>query len=38
MPIDHYKRETGQAGYKIKDLPGIIFRNIVGILKIKYLN
>ena len=38
VPIDHYKRETGQAGYKIKDLPGIIFRNIVGILKIKYLN
>ena len=28
----------GQAGYKIKDLPGIIIRNILGIIKIKFLN
>lgn len=38
VPIEHYGRKMGQAGYKIKDLPGIIIRNILGIIKIKFLN
>ncbi len=36
VPINHYKRETGEAGYKLIKLPGIILRNIIGLLKIKF--
>ena len=36
-PIEHFSRESGEAGYKLKHLPGIILRNIKGLLKIKFL-
>ena len=36
VPIIHFKRESGEAGYKLKNLFGIILRNIVGLLKIKF--
>lgn len=29
-------RLEGEAGYKLKSLPGIIFRNIYGLIKIKF--
>jgi glycosyltransferase involved in cell wall biosynthesis len=35
-PIKHYPRLEGEAGYKLKSLPGIIFRNIYGLIKIKF--
>lgn len=35
-PITHYKRISGEAGYKIIQLPFIILRNIKGLLKIKF--
>ena len=38
VSIDHFKRESGQAGYKLKNLLGIIVRNIIGIIKIKFTN
>ena len=36
VPIKHFKRESGQAGYEFKNLFGIIIRNIIGLLKIKF--
>ena len=36
VPIKHFKREAGEAGYKFKNLFGIIIRNIIGLLKIKF--
>ena len=36
VPIIHFKRESGEAGYKFKNLFGIILRNIIGLLKIKF--
>lgn len=35
-PIKHYPRIEGEAGYKLKNLLGIIFRNIYGLIKIKF--
>ncbi len=35
VPIEHFKREEGEAGYKLINLPGIILRNFIGLLKIK---
>ena len=35
-PIKHYPRSEGEAGYKLKNLLGIIFRNIYGLIKIKF--
>ena len=35
-PIKHYPRLEGEAGYKLKNLLGIIFRNIYGLIKIKF--
>ena len=35
VPINHFKREKGIAGYKIIDLPGIILRNFIGLIKIR---
>tara|TARA_B100001057_G_scaffold491364_1_gene581429 strand:+ start:116 stop:823 length:708 start_codon:yes stop_codon:yes gene_type:complete len=37
VPIIHYERKEGEAGYGIYKLPGIIFRNIFGLIKIKLL-
>ena len=37
VPIIHYERKEGEAGYSIYKLPGIIFRNILGLIKIKLL-
>ena len=36
VPIIHFKRQSGEAGYKFKNLFGIILRNIIGLLKIKF--
>ena len=38
VPIKHYKRTAGEAGYKIKNLLGIIYRNCLGLIKIKISN
>ena len=35
VPIEHFKREAGEAGYKLKNLIGIIIRNLKGLIKIK---
>jgi hypothetical protein len=35
ISIEHFRRETGEAGYKLKDLIGIVVRNIIGLIKIK---
>ena len=35
IPIDHFRREAGEAGFKLKHLIGIIVRNIIGLVKIK---
>ncbi len=35
IPIDHFRREAGEAGFKLKHLIGIIVRNIIGLIKIK---
>lgn len=35
VSIDHFKRDAGEAGYKLKNLIGIIFRNLKGLIKIK---
>jgi glycosyltransferase involved in cell wall biosynthesis len=35
-PIKHYPRIEGESGYKLKNLLGIIFRNIYGLIKIKF--
>ena len=34
-PIEHFSRKEGEAGYQFKDLIGIIFRNVIGLIKIK---
>ncbi len=36
VPILHYKRTQGDAGYKLIKMPGIILRNTMGLLKIKF--
>ncbi len=36
VPIKHYSRNIGEAGYKLKNLLGIILRNFIGLLKIKF--
>jgi len=36
VPINHHRREKGIAGYRLKSLPGIIIRNIIGLFKIKF--
>ena len=36
VPIAHFKRIKGEAGYKITNLPIIILRNTIGLLKIKF--
>jgi len=36
VKIKHYKRKSGEAGYKFKDLIGIISRNTLGLFKIKF--
>lgn len=36
VPIEHFERKEGEAGYSITKLPGIIVRNIIGLLKIKF--
>ena len=35
VPIEHFKRDAGEAGYKLKNLTGIIIRNLKGLIKIK---
>ena len=35
VPIEHFGRNFGIAGYKLKNLPVIILRNFIGLLKIK---
>ena len=35
VPIEHFSRQTGEAGYKLTSLPGIILRNFIGLLKIR---
>ena len=38
VPINHFKREKrypGFKGYKIIELPGIILRNFIGLIKIR---
>ena len=36
VAILHFKRNQGEAGYKISQMPGIIIRNTIGLLKIKF--
>ena len=36
VPILHHKRKKGVAGYGLASLPGIILRNVYGLLKIKF--
>ena len=36
VPIQHFRRTSGEAGYKLKNLIGIIMRNFKGLLKIKF--
>jgi len=36
--IVHFERVEGEAGYKLKNLPSIILRNILGLIKIKFLS
>ena len=33
VPFEHFSRQTGEAGYKLTSLPGIILRNFIGLLK-----
>ncbi len=35
VSIEHFKRDAGEAGYKLKNLIGIIIRNVKGLIKIK---
>jgi len=35
VTISHFKRSQGNAGYKFIQMPGIIFRNTIGLIKIK---
>jgi glycosyltransferase involved in cell wall biosynthesis len=36
VPIEHFERNKGEAGYSLTKLPGIIIRNIFGLLLIKF--
>ena len=38
LKIKHFKRSEGDAGYQLKQMPGIILRNTVGLFKIKISN
>ena len=38
VKIQHFKRLKGDAGYKLHQMPGIIYRNIIGLLIIKLSN
>ena len=38
VKIQHFKRSKGDAGYKLHQMPGIIYRNIIGLLVIKLSN
>ena len=38
VPIQHFERKSGVAGYGVMKLPGIIYRNILGLIKIKFSN
>tara|TARA_B100001996_G_scaffold250097_1_gene193903 strand:+ start:205 stop:903 length:699 start_codon:yes stop_codon:yes gene_type:complete len=35
VPIKHFRRDAGEAGYKLGNLIGIIIRNLKGLIKIK---
>jgi len=35
IPIEHFERKKGIAGYGIKKLPEIIIRNTIGLIQIK---
>mgnify|MGYP001181224563 CR=1 FL=1 len=35
VEIKHFKRQEGDAGYRLNQMPGIIIRNTIGLLKIK---
>ncbi len=35
VAISHFKRDHGNAGYKLIHMPGIIYRNALGLIKIK---
>ena len=35
VPIEHFRRDAGEAGYKLRNLIGIIIRNVKGLIKIK---
>jgi glycosyltransferase involved in cell wall biosynthesis len=37
VPIEHFQRKEGEAGYGISKLPGIIIRNIIGLFKIRLI-
>lgn len=36
IKIHHFRRSKGEAGYKLYQMPGIILRNTIGLLKIKF--
>ena len=36
VKIKHFKRTEGEAGYSLIKMPGIIIRNIIGLLSIKF--
>ena len=36
VEIEHFKRSEGDAGYQLNQMPGIIFRNTIGLFKIKF--
>jgi glycosyltransferase involved in cell wall biosynthesis len=36
VPIQHFAREKGEAGYSLTKLPGIIVRNILGLFRVKF--
>ena len=36
VKIEHFARSAGDAGYQLNQMPGIILRNTLGLLKIKF--
>lgn len=36
VPIQHFARQKGEAGYSFMKLPGIIMRNVFGLFRIKF--
>ena len=36
VPIEHFARKSGATGYSFLKMPGIILRNTIGLLKIKF--